>query len=58
MHLYIYDMQGTQIKSFNLSVTGYSDITLRNTGLQPGIYMYSLIVDGQEIDTKRMILTE
>lgn len=56
--IYIYDMQGTQIKSFNLSVTGYSDITLRNTELQPGIYMYSLIVDGQEIDTKRMILTE
>ncbi|MCK5170407.1 MAG: tail fiber domain-containing protein [Bacteroidales bacterium] len=56
--IYIYDMQGTQIKSYQLSVTGYSDITLNNIELQPGIYMYSLIVDGQEVDTKRMILTK
>jgi len=26
--------------------------------LQPGMYLYSLIIDGKEMDTKRMILTE
>ena len=26
--------------------------------LQPGLYLYSLVIDGQEIDTKRMILSK
>ncbi len=27
-------------------------------GLVAGIYLYALIVDGKEVDTKRMILTK
>ena len=26
--------------------------------LAPGMYLYALIADGQEVDVKRMILTE
>ena len=31
---------------------------LGNIKFAPGIYLYALIVDGQEVDVKRMILTE
>lgn len=56
--LMIFDMQGKLIKTYliNNKKDGYTEI---NGGeMQPGMYMYSLIIDGKEIDTKRMILTE
>jgi hypothetical protein len=33
-------------------------ITINGYELQAGIYLYSLVVNGQEIDTKRMILSK
>jgi len=33
-------------------------ITIKGSELNPGMYLYTLIVDGKEVDTKRMILTE
>ena len=33
-------------------------LQLRGSTLQPGMYLYSLIADGQEVDTKRMLLTK
>lgn len=56
--LYIYDMQGTQIKSYNIQERGNSSVTIHGSEFNPGMYLYTLIVDGQEVDTKRMILTE
>ncbi len=56
--LMIFDMQGKLIKTYSVSnkKEGYTEI---NGGeMQPGMYMYSLIIDGKELDTKRMILTE
>lgn len=55
--IYIYDMQGRQIKSVPVS-EGTSSIIIDGADLYAGMYFYSLIVDGKEIDTKRMILTE
>ncbi len=55
----IYDMQGTQIRSFKLHNTiGKSEIKVDASSLKSGIYYYALIVDGKEIDIKRMILTD
>ncbi len=57
-NLMIFDMQGKLIKTYmvNSKKEGFTEI---NGGeMQPGMYMYSLIIDGKEIDTKRMILTE
>jgi len=56
----IFDMQGTLLKTFDhLSVTdGKGSITISGNELKAGMYMYSLIIDGKEIDTKRMILTK
>ncbi len=54
----IYDLNGRQQMRLNLSDRGDVSITVSGSGLQPGMYIYSLIADGQEADTKRMILTE
>ncbi len=57
-HILIFNMQGTLIKTFNILEKGTGQITINSSELNAGMYMYSLIVDGKLIDTKRMILTE
>jgi len=56
--IYIYNMNGLQIKSFSIQSKGKGDIIIDGSELQPGMYFYTLIADGKEIDTKRMILTQ
>lgn len=54
----IYDMNGKQLKCIPLYLNGYGNITINGSELKAGMYMYSLIVDEQLIDTKRMVLTD
>ena len=54
----VYDLQGIQIKRISIENRGHSNIKIFGSELQPGMYLYTLIADGQEIDTKRMILTD
>lgn len=54
----IFNLQGTLITSYPLSASGKNQISIKGSELNPGMYLYSLIIDGKEIDTKRMILTE
>jgi hypothetical protein len=56
--LYIYNMQGNQLRSINITQKGYGSEVIHGSDLQPGMYMYTLIVNGLEKDTKRMILTD
>jgi hypothetical protein len=56
--LYIYDMNGTQLKSIPIYTKGKGNITVNGSELNAGMYLYTLIVDGKEVDTKRMILTK
>ena len=56
--LCIYDLQGRQLKQLVLNERGQAALSLSASEFQPGIYLYGLIADGQEIDVKRMILTE
>lgn len=53
----IHNLNGVEITSFNISESGSGDITISGTALNPGMYLYTLIVDNEIIDTKRMILT-
>lgn len=54
----IFDLQGTLIRSFeDLSIQD-GQIKIKNGELNPGMYVYSLIVNKREVDTKRMILTK
>lgn len=56
--IYVFNMQGTLLKSYEISKTGKGSIIINGGELTAGMYMYSLFANGKEIDTKRMILTK
>lgn len=56
--LYIYNMQGTQLKKIEITDRNNVTIIIQGAELTAGMYMYALIVDGKEVDMKKMILTE
>lgn len=53
----IYDMTGKQLQRIPLNENGESSVQVSGGVLTPGMYMYSMIVENQLIDTKHMILT-
>ena len=56
--LYIFDMQGSLLKSIPVTDRGNVSVTINGGELNAGMYIYSLIADGKEIASKRMILTK
>lgn len=56
--IYIYDMNGTQLKSIELHKTGKGSVQINGGEFHAGIYLYALIADGKVIDTKKMVLTD
>lgn len=56
-YICIFDLQGTMLKKTN-NLVGQSALIIQGSELKAGMYFYSLIVDGKEVDTKKMILTE
>ena len=56
-YICIFDMTGKMLKKTPIS-SDMSSITVNGYELDEGIYLYSLVVNGQEIDTKRMVLTK
>ena len=56
--IYVYDMQGLQLKSIPATGRGESQVTLTARNLKAGMYLYALVADGQLIDSKQMILTK
>jgi len=56
--IYIYNMEGAELKAYPLTQTGFNTITLLGSELSAGMYLYTLVVDNEIIDTKRMILTK
>lgn len=53
----IYNMNGNQLKCIPVNLAGHGNIVINGSELSAGMYIYSLIVDGHLIDTKRMVLT-
>ena len=56
--IYIYDMQGKQLKSIPAQGRGESQVTLTARDLTAGMYLYALVADGALVDSKQMILTK
>ncbi|HXB11987.1 MAG TPA: tail fiber domain-containing protein, partial [Bacteroidia bacterium] len=52
------DLTGSVIKSVSLTGTGDGQITLSAGSLASGSYFYTLLVNGQKIDTKQMIIAQ
>ena len=53
----IFDMTGKTLKKIPVSV-GKESVQVNGYELGDGLFLYSLVVNGQEIDTKRMIITK
>jgi hypothetical protein len=56
--IFVYDMQGVQLKKIELPSKGLVVLNFKASEFSPGMYLYSLISDGQEVDTKKMIITK
>jgi len=56
--LYFYDTSGKQIKEIDIRSTGKTEMNVNASDFNPGIYIYTLIVDGKCISSKRMIVTK
>jgi hypothetical protein len=56
--IYIYDMQGAQLKSIPAQGRGESQVTVTARDLKAGMYLYALVADGTLVDSKQMILTK
>lgn len=52
----IFDMTGKTLKKLPIS-SGMESVSIGGWELGEGMFLYSLIVNGQEIDTKKMIIT-
>ena len=55
-NLRIINTEGIVVQMVNITQTGESVITLAAHSLPPGVYFYSLLINGQTIDTKRMVV--
>ena len=56
--LYIFDMQGSLMRTIPVTDRGNVSVTIEGGELNAGMYIYSLIADGNEVASKRMILTK
>ncbi|WP_118975209.1 tail fiber domain-containing protein [Taibaiella koreensis] len=54
--IHIFDMQGNMIKSYPVKGNGKGQVSINGSELKAGMYIYNLVVDGQEADVKRMTL--
>ena len=53
----IFDLTGKQLKKLPIS-SGETSVSVNGWELGEGMFLYTLLVNGQEIDTKRMIITK
>jgi hypothetical protein len=56
-HIVVYDLAGKEMLRFPVKA-GNGSITIRADQLVNGMYLYSLVVNGVEIETKKMILSQ
>ncbi len=52
----IYDLNGKEIKMIALGAETTGSVTIAAGDLQPGMYVYSLIINGAISDTKKMVV--
>ena len=55
--IYIYNLQGEELKSIPILQHDNGSVFIHGSELKPGMFVYSLVVDGKEVDSKKMILT-
>ena len=56
--LLVFDMNGKQLRSFDIRDRGLGNVAIAAGELSSGMYLYTLLADGKEVGTRRMIITE
>lgn len=56
-YIYVFNMSGNMLKQIPVE-SGMQSVTISGGEFPAGIYLYSLVVGGKEIDTKKMILSK
>jgi len=54
----VFSSEGVEIKSYGVKEKGYNKIIISANSLAPGIYVYSLITDGNAVASKTMVITK
>ncbi len=57
-NIIVYNLEGKQLRDLQVKERGNASVNILGNELSAGMYIYALIVDGQVVDTKRMILTK
>jgi hypothetical protein len=52
----VFDIQGSLVKKLTAGMSG--SVEIKGSDLRVGTYLYTLIVDGKQVDTKQMVLTK
>lgn len=52
----VYNLEGKQLKNIEVTERGKTVVTISGNELGAGMYLYTLMVDGKVVDTKRLIL--
>lgn len=55
--LVVFDSKGRTVNKYDLTERGSGFLTVYGSGLESGIYFYSLVLDGRVAETKRMVHT-
>lgn len=55
-NIYIYDLNGTQLKNIPIKNKGEGSVLINGAELKAGMYHYVLVVNGQIVDSRKMIL--
>lgn len=56
--IYIFDLQGVLLSNYSIESTGFGSVMIDGSSLEAGMYIYTLVVDGTQVASKRMILTD
>ncbi|MDX2304198.1 MAG: T9SS type A sorting domain-containing protein [Microscillaceae bacterium] len=54
----ITDLQGKEISRLPINQKGEGGVTVQAGSLHKGLYLYTLVVDGKIVDSKRMLITD
>lgn len=57
-YLIVYDMSGKEIMRFDIKEDGKGIVHVDCSQLLPGNYLYSLLVDGKRVDSKKMVISK
>jgi|GEM_PF-2332135 len=52
----ISDLSGKEMSRYQIAAPGQGSISVKIQNMVPGIYLYTLVVDGSVIDAKRMVI--